>query len=125
MGSGWVDGEGGLGWATPVGAALTPFLINGAGSTNASVSCGAQVLKWWEGESMSGHSTPVGLVPVISKRNPEGWTHLPAPPFPIINPHLKKHTTAACSLAPLAASLEVPKVQGEGYPGFFFSLINF
>lgn len=67
---------------------------------------------------MSGHSTPVGLVPVIPKRNPEGWTHLPLTPSRSpINPVLKKHTVAACSLAPLEASLEVPKVQGEGWPG--------
>lgn len=65
MGSGWVDGEGegGLRWATPVGAALTPFLINGAGSPMPLFPAGTRYSSGKRESEQAWTQHPCGLVP--------------------------------------------------------------
>lgn len=113
MGSGWVEGEGegGLRWATPVGAALTPFLINGAGFTNASVSCRDLVLKWWAGARAGVVTAPLlvlcqfSFVPSSKETQKAGQTS------PL---HTSRSTLR---LLALEASPEGPTVQDKSYLG--------
>lgn len=74
-------GEGGLGWATPVGAAVTPFLINGSWVHHlpllrAGLCClaGGKQGGWSQSLCWLGAGVPRG--------NPEGWTDLPTSSYP-------------------------------------------
>lgn len=108
----WAGGWcGRVGWATPVGAAVTPFLINGSWVDHLPLPR-AGPSRPRAGERVSGGRPAAGLVPVVPKGDPEGRADLPA------SSTLSSTHTSSGTLRPLAlphfSQPGAPKGPGEG-----------
>lgn len=111
---GWMGvGEGGLGLGHSCWCSCHTF-----SNKRELGSLPASTLGWERGKGR-GYRAPAGLVPVVPKGDPEGWTDLPThtthTPLPPSSPSTPATAHHGCLLSP-PHSLEVPTLLGSGRP---------